>query len=301
MNDYWGAKLWDIEPTCQIAGIGHSDTVILDGAYAATIHWDRFARVAITTRETWSRAMARYFVRGTPAWFFTGVLIIAFAGGASTTKAIGAIFLIIALFTVLLSPMLILHIYGGKVWNTQPWLFGFEGHMSLRKIEMKIFGFPSDRLSWAPYASEMSSHRVNREFLDEECEGTDPLLVNESSANDGGVKDGSKMRLFTMVDTNTMYVLRKALPRPRLTEIGSRTVTTLRAARPPTIALLCGSEGGMQRAVLCSYDWTTQCLLRETVLRMETIVLEKMSRIGRVRFGMRRWDSEVGRSFLRPP
>jgi hypothetical protein len=57
----------------------------------------------------------------------------------------------------------------------------------------------------------------------------------------------------------------------------------------------------MQRAVLCSYDWTTQCLWRETVLRMETVVLEKMSRVGRVRFGLRRAEGEVERSFLRPP
>ena len=34
------------------------------------------------------------------------------------------------------------------------------------------------------------------------------------------------------------------------------------------MALLCGSEGGMQRAVMCSYDWTTSTLYRETVLRM---------------------------------
>ncbi|KAJ9617095.1 hypothetical protein H2200_000816 [Cladophialophora chaetospira] len=283
MNDYWGAKLWDIEPTCQIAGIGQSDTVILDGAYAATIHWDRFARVAITTRETWSRALSRYFVRGTPAWFFTGVMTIALSGGASTTKAVGAIFLIVSLTTVLLFPMLILHIYGGKVWNTQPWLFGFEGHMSLRKIEMKIFGFPGERLSWAPYTSNMSMHRVNREFLDEECEGTDPLLVSSERDGAGRGQEGERLRLFTLVDTNTM------------------TVTTFRAARPPSIALLCGSEGGMQRAVLCSYDWTNQCFWRETVLRMETVVLEKLSRIGRVRFGLRRWESEMGKSFLTPP
>jgi hypothetical protein len=112
--------------------------------------------------------------------------------------------LIIALITVFLSPMMILHIYGGKLWNTQPWLFGFEGHMDLRKIEMKIFGFPSERLSWAPYGSAMSHHRVNSEFLDTECEGTDPLLVNESHDIEPS-SAGEKMRLFTLVDTNTMY------------------------------------------------------------------------------------------------
>jgi len=63
---------------------------------------------------------------------------------------------------------------------------------------------------------------------------------------------------------------------------------TFRAAQPPVVALLCGSEGGMQRAVLCSYDWTTQTFYRETVLRMETRMLDRMPRIGRVRFGLKK-------------
>jgi hypothetical protein len=83
--------------------------------------------------------------------------------------------------------------------------------------------------------------------------------------------------------------------------VGFRTVTTFRAVRPPVVALLCGSEGGMQRAVMCSYDWTNQTLYRETVLRMETKVLEKMPRIGRVSFGFKRWETETGRRYLRPP
>lgn len=204
MNDYWGANLWDIEPIGQVAGIGKGDTVILDGAYAATVHWNSFQRVAITTRETWSRMLARYFVRGTPGWFFIGILTLSLSGGNKSAKGFGAILLIIALITVFLSPMMILHIYGGKLWNTQPWLLGFEGHMDLRKIETKIFGFPSGRLSWAPYGSAMSHHRVNSEFLDTECEGTDPLLANEGHVMEPS-SAGEKMRLFTLVDTNTMY------------------------------------------------------------------------------------------------
>jgi hypothetical protein len=75
------------------------------------------------------------------------------------------------------------------------------------------------------------------------------------------------MRIFTIVDTFTM------------------TVTLIEAVRPPVMALLCASEGGSQRAVMCSYDWKTQTLYKETVMRMETQVLERMPRIGRVNFG----------------
>ena len=80
-----------------------------------------------------------------------------------------------------------------------------------------------------------------------------------------------------------------------------RTVTLFEAERPPIVALLCGSEGGMQRAVMCSYDWTTQTLYRETVLRMETKVLEKMSRVGRVRFGLQRHEKDLKMNDISPP
>jgi hypothetical protein len=68
-------------------------------------------------------------------------------------------------------------------------------------------------------------------------------------------------KVFTLVDTNLM------------------TVTLFSAVRPPTTLVLCGSEGGMQRGLLCSYDWKSQTLYRESVLRFDTMVLEKMSRL----------------------
>jgi len=82
-------------------------------------------------------------------------------------------------------------------------------------------------------------------------------------------------QIFTLVDTCTMKV------------------TLFKAARPPVMFMLCGSEGGMQRAMGCSYDWTTGTLYRETVLRMETPVIEKMDRLPRARFGFRRPDEPV--------
>lgn len=84
-------------------------------------------------------------------------------------------------------------------------------------------------------------------------------------------------QIFTLVDTNTM------------------TVTLFSAARPPIALLLCGREGGMQRAVGCSYDWTTQTLYRETVLRMETPVRGKVAPVPRVKLGLRRPKMKVRR------
>jgi hypothetical protein len=82
-------------------------------------------------------------------------------------------------------------------------------------------------------------------------------------------------QIFTLVDTNTM------------------TVTIFQAARPPVCFLLLGGEGGMQRAVGCSFDWTTGILYRETVLRMETSCIDKMDLVSRARISLESQHSQV--------
>lgn len=272
MDDAWDVWPWDIYPTCQIAGIGNQDTVVIDGAFAATIKWDSFAKVAFINRETWLRFLARLFLRATPLWFSLAILLLSYRQTAP-----GAIFLVLALIAILSSPWAVKKCYSGKFWDSQPWLFGFEGYLDIETIERKIFGFPYGRLRWSPFGSPLSRHGEN---LFGECEGRDPVMTDESvrklvdTALSGSYGEA---KIFTLVDTNTM------------------TVTMFEAVRPPVVALMCGSEGGMQRAVMCSYDWTGQTLYRETVLRMETRVLEKMSRVGRVRFGLKRVVEETGR------
>lgn len=272
MDDVWDVWPWDIYPTCQIAGIGDRDTVVIDGAFGATIKWDSFAKVASINRETWTRLIARLFLRGTPGWFTLAILFF-----SVRLKLAGAPFLVLALIAILTSPAAVLHCYSGKLWDTQPWLFGFEGYLDIDTIERKIFGFPYGRLRWSPFGSPLSRHGENAYG---ECEGRDPVMTDASvrklveAAPSSAYGDA---KIFTLVDTNTM------------------TVTMFEAVRPPVVALLCGSEGGMQRAVMCSYDWTSQTLYRETVLRVETGVLQKMSRVGRVKFGLKRGVEETGR------
>lgn len=77
-------------------------------------------------------------------------------------------------------------------------------------------------------------------------------------------------QVFTLVDTYNMQI------------------TLFQAVRPPTVLICCASEGGMQRAIGCSYDWTTQTMYREVVLRLPTDTLDKMSRVPRMRVGIKR-------------
>ena len=271
MADQYEASLWDIYPTTQICGIGAKDTVILDGAYAASIRWKAFAHVANITKDGWRRFFLRYAFRSASWLFITGISLVS-AGTASHNDAltgIGGFFLAIALCFITMSPYLIRVLYTGKLWATQPWFFGFEGYLDISTIEQKIFGADMHHLKWSTNGSPLSVHESNEYG---ECIGKDPTSNPDTKAKvEASIHCRmDEERIFTLVDTYTL------------------TVTMFTAVRPPTAVVLCGAEGGMQRALLCSYDGSSQTMYRESVLRMETPVLEKISRVGRLRLGLRR-------------
>jgi len=56
---------------------------------------------------------------------------------------------------------------------------------------------------------------------------------------------------------------------------GTMKVTVFSALRPPSVALICGKEGGMLRSVLCSFERTSNSFRKECVLRMETPMWER--------------------------
>lgn len=275
MDDQWGVSLWDILPSTQVCGIADKDTVIIDGCYAAAIRWKAFAAVASLTRDSWSRFLFRYLFRSTSYLFIIGIALVAAGGatgaGGASLKAIGAIFLTIALLITLASPYIIRKLYSGKLWGTQAWFFGFEGYMDISTIEQHIFGADMGHLKWSTNGSPLSIHRANKHG---ECIGQDPTGNPETAKKVKKAVDApmGEQRIFTLIDTYTL------------------TVTVFEAVRPPVAVVMCGAEGGMQRALLCSYDWSTQTLYRESVLRMETIVLEQMARVGRLRLGLKRGE-----------
>lgn len=77
-------------------------------------------------------------------------------------------------------------------------------------------------------------------------------------------------QVFTLVDTYNMQL------------------TLFEAVQPPVALMFCAAEGGMQRAIGCSYEWANQTMYRETVLRLPTTSLNRMDRVPRFRMGMRR-------------
>jgi hypothetical protein len=266
-NDLYDVNLWDIQPTCQIAGVCQDDTVILDGVMGAAIRWESFLPVAHNTKLSWKRVLAKAWLR------LSGLLLIILVFLHSLRLAIPTGYVVLLLFlslpAVLASPWLVRILYGGKIWDVAPHLLGFEGYLDIVTIETNIYGFYAGRLSWSTAGSHLSRHQMNEHG---ECIGQDPTgdgliadMVKQAKYSNFG-----EPKVFTLVDT------------------WNGTVTLFTAVRPPVAALLCAAEGGMQRAVMVSLDWKTGTLYRETVLRMPTVMLSKLWRVDRVKVGLRR-------------
>jgi hypothetical protein len=113
MSDAWNVNLWDIYPKCQVAGVGHNDTVIIDGLRGANVRWKSFARVKNLTRDTWGRLCLRSILHGSPLLFLTGCALV------GLSPQIGAPILVFALLIILSAPYALRKLYGGKFWYTQ--------------------------------------------------------------------------------------------------------------------------------------------------------------------------------------
>lgn len=295
LDDVLGAKLWDIEPLCQVAGVGDGNEFFLDGCQGASIRWKDIPRISFHGRRTWKKRCANIALRTAPIWWIIGVIMLVIGapkpqqstggygsyfgniyngtsssysssssyGGDPTTLTTGSLIFLLGMGMIFGSCWTVQIMYGGKVWGTTPMLVGFEGALPLRKVERHVFGNAIGRLSYAPSSSNLCHDRGWRQPRERIgagptwLEGENPELPNA----DGRLRDGTQIvpegqRLFTLIDTGPSMMLH-----------------VFTAARPPTAALVCGKEGGMLRVALCSYERATNCLHKETVLRMETPML----------------------------
>ncbi|KAI0447879.1 hypothetical protein F4803DRAFT_558569 [Xylaria telfairii] len=259
-KDVFSTRLWDIQPTCNVVGVAYEDnTILLDSCRVIHIRWKGFPRIAIVRDYSIAKVLATIFVTAGTWWFLQGIYIAItyapFIGTPATNSdlrtylkwAIGAFFFT-AIFLSLFGPVSVRRLYGGQVLQSASNLVGFEGVMPIDKLERLIFGNNNGRLTY-----EASSTPIGTDWRDRDLRvGNEPDWVKEGRPEAYELPEGH--RLFTLVDT------------------GSLTVNIFSAERPPTVALLCGREGGMLRAVLCSWQFENNCLYKETVIRMPTSV-----------------------------
>lgn len=247
LEDDLGANLWDIQPLCQVAGVCHDGSLILDGTHAISIRWKDIPRIHSFRPVTWKKLGADIALRSGTIWFVVGISLVS----AKSSVGLGAFLLILGLILLLTSPLSVHILYGGKVWGACPWLIGFEGTLPLEQIEHLTFGNAIGRLQYSPSSGPYCTGKPDERI------GAEPLF-NVSDLPQGH-------RLFTLIDTGTM------------------TVTVFSAERPPSVALLAGKEGGMLRTILCSYERSTNGLRKECVLRMETPMWDSSNALGWVK------------------
>ncbi|KAI9870079.1 MAG: hypothetical protein M1830_004712, partial [Pleopsidium flavum] len=264
-RDQFQTHLWDVQPLCQVAGVGEDREVILDGCRGVSIRWKAFPQMKYKRSAGFRKFLAEIILRSGAYWSALGLaLMIRYTVKYDNERAddssnqdqdivlvfLGALAIVFAFILSLAAPKSVRLLYGGRVTQSAPWLIGFEGVMPIDKLERIIFGnvdgpmivrsndksadmssritdeVEHGRLTYEPSSTPFSERERGERI------GKEPRWVRDSE-NPASVNDRPLLpkghRFFTLVDT------------------GSLTVSIFSAVRPPSVALICGREGGMLR------------------------------------------------------
>lgn len=280
-QDQYATHLWNIQPLCDVVGIGNDEgtpTVIMDRCRGIPIRWKNFPRMKYVTDMSGFRATMSQFVVYLGAWFllagvhlFGTVATLGFATlgtgqGTATNQSsfdeenVKYALLAVASFFVIgwviswFSPRAVRQLCNGGTKGVSRHLVGFEGTLPMKKIEKVMYGNYQNRLSYEASTTPFSENLRDLKYR-VGVEPKDPKFWDEERIR---LKVPSTHRLFTIVNT------------------GSMTVSVISAERPPVVALICGREGGMLRTLLCSWRFETNTLYREGVMRVSSS-LERMA------------------------
>ncbi|KAK1457309.1 hypothetical protein CCUS01_01777 [Colletotrichum cuscutae] len=261
VEDTWGARLSEIFPSVSITGVVGADTVMLDKVHGATIHWDNLEPEPYFDRSFGMRYVVfvgfTYFACFSVPMafsFFTGIASIVLSD--FMRLSIWQVYMWLLPFAVvfaLLFPIVLISTRGRVKQPAKSRLIGIEGIVDSASIEKHLWGFNHGNLS-----------TTNPQHYSDEDDRQDPPTLLQPS----GPPAGSGTFAFTLVDTYLM------------------TVTHFHCRIPPVAILECGSEGGLQRTLLCSYDARTNTFHRQAVLRVNRRGVEQLHRIDRIRLSL---------------
>ena len=278
-NDFFGINLWDIEPRCQVAGICNDDAIIIDGCHGIAIDWETIPQIDFKTGKTTIKKLVLFVLWSSCSFYLAFFLVMSlfyltflaiYVGNIPDDLLNAIIHVFWFLFNIMTSfylslsfiaPFCLRWIYSGPLEEISPHLIGIEGSMPINQLERLVFGTVAGhgRLRYSASSTILDSqgnsqmHRSGR------------LPTIDSNSIPAG------HRVFTLLDTASPPedIVNSISARTDYAQ-GTLTVTVFTAPKPPTVALLCGTESGFLRAVLCSYSAAGNCLHTETILRMQT-------------------------------
>ena len=191
MSDAWDAKLWDIYPTCQVAGVGPGDTVVIVSRSHLSLTsadsiagWPARRECPVEGIRQGSQSdevdmgtllpsghsvsfvvspilVASALTSGrrhvTPLFFFGGIALVVVGADRSdsASKTAGALMLVYAILVCLLSPFALKVIYGGKFWHTQVRILPARADNEL--ICWDSPGFSGSKATWTSKRSSARS------------------------------------------------------------------------------------------------------------------------------------------------
>ncbi|KXH57525.1 hypothetical protein CSAL01_10116 [Colletotrichum salicis] len=299
-KDSFGTLVHHITPLCEVVGVAEEDqTVFLDNCHVINIRWKDFPRMRIRGGQGGARRIVvRALVLGTAALIAIAVPLAIFSGVGhaasehfnssdssrspfglgmelgkaidrlgrrdheiskhitTATLALAILCSVSAYIVAVITPFIVYRYISGTFLDCSPCLIGFEGLMPIREIEERIFGIFIGRLRYASSASHLFTDERGLDPTNRWYQEGRPFWIEGSSDSEDTMKLLKKgQRVFTLVDFGTLSVIVFAVN------------------RPPSVALLSGREGGMLRAVLCSWSFRNDCLYKEAVVRMPSSVL----------------------------
>ncbi|KZL70700.1 3-hydroxyisobutyrate dehydrogenase protein [Colletotrichum tofieldiae] len=272
-EDRWGVKLSDIYPSCNVSGVVGSEAIMLDRVHGATIHWDRIDPEPLfgqNARFVFPWLLASHLVCfAIPMVSLAMIYLLTFVGsavGSRFPKEGRVFFATICMWAIpavgLVAVLSAMVVIGSRCQPKPPLksrLLGLEGIVAAGRISEYLWGFDHGDLMTV----------IPQPYSDTENLGQPltPLLPSTRQEEHG----------FTLVDTKIM------------------TITHFYCNKPPVAMFVCGSENGVQRTLLCSYNWRTQTFHRQTVLRVARRGLDKLHLIDGVRFSLAAHpDTKVG-------
>lgn len=263
-EDLWGVKLGDFQPNNKVSGVLGSDTILLDGVYGAPIHWDNLQPEPVIDRKSGNLLQFHIIMTFIPcltiplmcALFYSAIALTSYPFTATASARTNALPILIryglsamAIMAVL-APIALIATRGEPKQPFNGRLIGIEGTVDAGTVEEHLWGYNHGNLV---VDTTPSSYRDA-----DESQESRPLRIPSKEDE----------FIFTLVDTYLM------------------TVTHYRSSLPPTAMLICGQEAGMQRTLLCSYDWRTQTFHRQAVLRVVRQGFDQMHRVERIRFSL---------------
>jgi hypothetical protein len=274
-EDLFGSNLWDIEPEVQVAGISESGAPVLDGCRAAAIRWKNFPDVVFAYKSTLKRKACIITPYASAYMLLFGAIFVTFI------KPLGAILITIAVVLLFVSPKLVAYSTTGRIAITQPWLIGVKGILTADDASERLYGGRPEsgdysRVRYSPTGSLLAVP-AQGDFRDgSPSETTRNAIEQYNLLSRQGTSSQGSYSVYTLVDT------------------GSNMLYYFTAARPPTVCVYTGREGGLGRFILCSETCHMNELhkvsrvlldrvrrqgltvLKESVLRMPNYISQKM-------------------------